>query len=353
MATILALDLGKFKTVACWYDVGSGQVRYQSTLSNRAELRELITAEAVDLVVFEACTLAGWVWELCQEIKVKAQVANTNGEAWKWKNVKRKTDRDDALKLAKMSALGQLPQVRLPGKAVREKRALLSYRQGLVGRRVAVQNRIRAVLLAQGLAAPRGHRAWTELGLDGIAQFARPLADCAAEELWRGELDLALTELRQIVDLIDTVEKKLDALAKTDKNIQLLETIPGVGPRTAETVAAYLDQAPRFDNGRQVSAYAGLVPRQFQSGETDRRGRITRRGPALLRKMLVECAWIMLRYNGWAVRLVERISKGQRTRKKQAVVAVARKVLVRMWAMLRDGTPWRAEETPPAAAPAA
>jgi hypothetical protein len=63
----------------------------------------------------------------------------------------------------------------LPSK-VREKRALLWYRQGLVGRRVAVQNRLRAVLLAQGLAAPRGHRAWTQLGMDGRAQFARPLA---------------------------------------------------------------------------------------------------------------------------------------------------------------------------------
>src|SRR5437870_6670593 len=258
MGTILALDLGKFKTVACWYDVGGGNTRFQTTLSNRAELGELITAQAVDLIVFEACTLAGWVFDLCRDLKVKAQVANTNGEAWKWKNVKRKTDRDDALKLAKMAALGQLPAVRLPAKAVREKRALLSYRQGLVGRRVAVQNRLRAVLLGQGLAAPRGHRAWTRLGLDGIVQFGRPLADCPAEELWRGELDLALTELRHLLELIDQVEKKLDALAQTDPAVQLLQTIPGVGPRTAETVAAYLDQAQRFDNGRQVSAYAGL-----------------------------------------------------------------------------------------------
>jgi transposase len=101
----------------------------------------------VDLVVFEACTLAGWVFDLCRDLQVQAQVANTNGEAWKWKNGKRKTDKDDALKLARLAALGQLPEMRLPTKSVREKRALLSYRQGLVGRRVAVQNRIRAVLL--------------------------------------------------------------------------------------------------------------------------------------------------------------------------------------------------------------
>ena len=79
-----------------------------------------------------------------------------------------------------------------------------------------------------------------------------------------------------------------------------METVPGVGPRTAEAVAAHLHDPHRFRSGKQVSAYAGLVPRQYQSGECDRRGRITRRGPALLRKLLVECAWAMLRYNAWA-----------------------------------------------------
>src|SRR5262249_43792452 len=151
--------------------------------SSWREIEQVIRGETVDLMVFEACTLAGWVYDLCRDLQVKAQVANTNGEAWKWKNVKRKTDRDDALKLARLAARGQLPRVRLPGKAVREKRALLSYRQGLVGRRVAVQNRIRAVLLAQGLAAPGGHRAWTQLGLDGIGQFAKPLSAGSPDEL--------------------------------------------------------------------------------------------------------------------------------------------------------------------------
>ena len=66
---------------------------------------------------------------------------------------------------------------------------------------------------------------------------------------------------------------------------------------------AHLDDAERFETAGQVSAYAGLVPRQFQSGETDRRGRITRRGPGLLRKVLVEAAWLMQRYNPWAARL--------------------------------------------------
>jgi transposase len=345
MNTILALDLGKFKTVACWYDVASGAARFHKAPSNRTELREVIGRDQVDVVVFEACTMSGWIYELCQELQLKTQVAATNGEAWKWKNVKRKTDRDDALKLARLAALGQIAEVRIPAKAVREKRGLLGFRQALLTRRVAVQNRLRAILLGQGLGAPNGARAWTQLGLDGIAQFAKPLADCGPEDLWRGEIDLALIELKHTLALVAQVDKKLDALNKDDKAVQLLLTTPGVGPRTAETVSAYLDEASRFHNGRQVSGYAGLVPRRHQSGEMDHNGRIHKRGPRLLRKMLVECAWVMLRYNGWAVRIVERLSKGQKTRKKKAVVALARKLLVRLWAMLRDGTAWR-DDTP-------
>ena len=126
--------------------------------------------------------------------------------------------------------------------------------------------------------------------------------------------------------------------------VQILQTTPGVGPRTAEAVVAYLGDPQRFATGKQVSAYAGLVPRQYQSGETDRRGRITRRGPALLRKLLVECAWVMLRYNGWARAVYQRLSRGK-AHKKQAIVALARKLLVRCWAMLRDRSPWRDEPT--------
>ena len=126
--------------------------------------------------------------------------------------------------------------------------------------------------------------------------------------------------------------------------------MPGLGPRTAETVAAHLHHPGRFHTGKQVSAYGGLVPRQYQSGETDRRGRITRRGPALLRKLLVECAWAMLRYNAWARAVYLRLTHGGKTHRKQAIVALARKILVRCWAMLRDRQPWRGP-APAAAAP--
>ena len=139
---------------------------------------------------------------------------------------------------------------------------------------------------------------------------------------------------------LDSVVKKLEAIGKNDPRIVRLRTIPGVGPRTAEILVACIDDPHRFANGRQVSAYFGLVPRQFQSGETDRNGRITKRGNPLARTILVECAWASLRYNPWAKGVYERICGKQKTRKKKAGVALARKIAVIAWAMLRDEKDW-------------
>jgi transposase len=87
---------------------------------------------------------------------------------------------------------------------------------------------------------------------------------------------------------------ELEALGRNDSRIQRIRTISGVGPRTAEVKVACIDNPHRFTKGRQVSAYFDLVSRQYQSGETDRNGRITKRGNTLARKIAV-LAWAMLR----------------------------------------------------------
>jgi transposase len=345
--TILAIDLGKYKSVGCVHDEAGGEFHFHGFETTRFELRQLIDNHRPAVVIIEACLLAGWVHDLCVELGCRCLIANTASEAWKFKHLKRKTDKDDALRLAQLYLLDQLPTVTLPPTAVRQWRSLIATRQTLVGRRIAVQNHIRALFVAQGLPAPRGAKAWAATGLAGMATWAKPLADCAADELWRGLLELSLTEYRQLCELIGQAETKLDALGKRNADVILLQTAPGLGPRTAETVAAYLHDAARFKTGKQVSAYSGLVPRQHQSGEMDRRGRITKRGPALLRKMLVECGWCMIRYNAWARSFYLRLTGGGQRRKKQAIVALARKILVRCWAMLRDRKPWHDPQTAP------
>jgi hypothetical protein len=158
--TILAIDLGKYKRVACVHDHASGEFTFTTFDTSRAELRQLIRKTQPAVVIIEACLLAGWVHDLCDELHVRCLVANTASEAWKFKHLKRKTDKDDALRLAQLYLLDQLPTVTLPPTAVRQWRSLIACRQALVGRRIAVQNRIRALFVAQGLSKEMGNCPW-------------------------------------------------------------------------------------------------------------------------------------------------------------------------------------------------
>src|SRR5262245_50548957 len=206
---ILAIDLGKFKSETCMLDTNTGAIRFQRIASDRCYIRTVLEVERPDVVVFEACSMSGWVYDLCSEFGLQAKVANTSAEAWKFKHLKRKTDRDDAERLARLEAMGELPTVRIPPVSVRERRSLIAFRQALLARRVAVQNQIRSVFLGQGVPAPRGHSAWTVAGVTELRQHARPIADCATGEMWRGQLHELLEELDGLWQRLDAVERKL------------------------------------------------------------------------------------------------------------------------------------------------
>ncbi len=337
--SILAIDLGKFKSVACRYDPATGEHAFETIATNPSAVHDLLIESSPQLLVIEACGICGWIADLAQSLGIEVRVANTLSEAWKWKRVKRKTDRDDALKLAKLCASDQLPTVHIPKLAVRQHRALIKYRHALIDRRTGIKNTIRSLLDAQGLSLPGRSRGWTIASLDELKRLSRPLAQCDAANLWRGQLASELTMFEQVTTLIKEADKKLDALAAGDERVTRLRTIPQVGARLAELVVTTLDDARRFKTAKQVSCYAGLVPKQYQSGQMNRLGRITGQGPGLLRRVLVQVAWGLQRRTetrGHAV--FERLCHGQRTRRKQAVVALARKILCWCWAMLRDGT---------------
>ena len=105
-------------------------------------------------------------------------------------------------------------------------------------------------------------------------------------------------------------------------------------------MVAALGDARRFKNARQVGCYAGLTPRRWQSGNSDRQGHISC-GNRLLRKLLVEIAWIGVRRKTWMTAVYENVRRGSDKRRKIAIVAVARRLLVKLWAMLRDESEWK------------
>jgi transposase len=354
---ILALDLGKFNSVLCVYDPARHDHRFVSVQTTPQTIHDLLLAHQSDdpaatLLVIETCDVAGWVYDIAVALGIHVAVANPAHEAWRWTRVKRKTDKDDALKLAKLAVLGQLPTAHMPSPQQRQRRRLVHYRRVLVDRRTQIKNQIRSIFSQQGLSLPKRGKAWTKIGIQQIGEEARPMTQCESiDDPWRGRLHIELQLLESLNGQIEQVDARLDTLGAKDDRVQLLQSVPGVGPRLAETVVAHLDDPHRFKNAGQVASYAGLVPKQFESGTIKRSCRITRRGPALLRSMLVEVAWMVYMRNDWAKHFVQRISRGVASRKNIAIVALARKLLVTLWAMLRDNTRWR-EPRVIAAAPA-
>ena len=338
---ILALDLGKYKTVGCAYESESGVHQFQRTFTTPVALERLVQDVKPDRVVIEVCSIAGWVCDLMGRLGIAIQVANPSDDAWRWRKVKQKDDRRDALKAARLSAVNQLREVYIPPIGVRQWRALITYRRHLVGRRTKIKNHIRDLLVREGQILERGSKCWSKLGQEKLSRMARPLAEVGLAELWRGELWEELQQLQLVQAGIASVEEKLNAIGEADTRVQLLRTIPGVGPRLAEAIVALLDRPQRFRKATQVSGYVGMVPKAFDSGESERRGHITRQGSGLVRSLLVEVAWAGLRHNAWMRQTYQRLSGGKKTRKKIAIVAVGRKLLVRCWAMLRDNCAWR------------
>ena len=221
----------------------------------------------------------------------KCRWPNTSDDAWRWRKVKQKDDRRDALKAARLSAVNQLREVYIPAHEVRQWRALITYRQQVIRRRTKIKNHIRDLLLREGQILGRGSSCWSQVGIAALAAQARPFSECGPAELWRGELQLELEQLKEIQRQVATVTAQLDKIGAGDARVQLLRTVPGVGPRLAEAIVALLDQPQRFRKASQVSGYIGMVPKRLDSGETERHGHITRQGSRLVRSLLVEVAW--------------------------------------------------------------
>lgn len=344
---ILAIDLGKNKSVACDYMSETGEHEFETLQTKPDAMADLFQRRRPHRVVIEVGPSAGWITDLAAQMKIELQVANPTHQGWRWRAVKKKTDRVDAVKLAELSSVDQVPLVTIPSKEVREWRSLIHYRQKLVARRTAIKNSIHAILHRQAISWPSDQTRWTNAGRKWLESMAPAGEDPNAywatldpTEWWRGQLGEELRQLGEVEYAISSVEKQLDAYAAQNKHAKRLRSAPGYGPRLSETLAAIIDDPHRFKNGRQVAAYVGLVPRVFQSGTMDRKGRITGAGNRHLRSILVEVSWLGLRTNPWMKQVFDRVCRGCKTRRKIAIVATARRVLIWAWAMMRDEKNW-------------
>lgn len=285
-------------------------------------------------ICFEASTGYGYLFEKLRALAERVTVAHPGQLRIIFKS-KKKNDRVDAEKLAKLLYLDEVPPVYVPSAEVRAWRGLIEHRTGLLFERTRSKNELRALLRGHGLVAPKG--LWTLKGLAWLRELAFP---CAFDAVRRDTLLERITSLNRMLKM---VEAELAKVSDGHAGVQLLMTIPGVGIRTAEAVMAYVDDPARFHGNKAIGAYFGLVPCQDSSAGKNRFGHITQEGPATVRRLVTEAAWQAVRRNGKIRARFERIMHGQAERKKIAIVAVGHYLLRVMLSMLKSGEVWREE----------
>ena len=285
-------------------------------------------------ICYEASCGYGYLHDRLRKLAERVVVAHP-GQLRLIFRSKKKNDRVDASKLAKLLYLDEVPAVHGPGQDVRAWRAVIEFRQRLVQRRTAVKCQVRALLRGFGISPPKS--LWSKKGIAWLnGQELNPLQNVQPLIL----ID-ELADLRKKIRQVDT---QLNRIGANHPGVTLLRTIPGVGPRTAEAVCAYVDDARRFASTHAVGSYFGLVPSQDSSAGKDRLGHITRQGPSTVRKLLCEAAWIGIRKSPTLRALFDRIVRKDPDRKKIALVAVARHLGSVMAAMLKSGEVWRERE---------
>ena len=292
-------------------------------------------------VCYEASTGYGFVFEALQPVAKHIAVAHPGLLRLIYRS-KKKNDRADAHKLAKLLYIGEVPTVHVPSAETRAWRELITFRRKLVEKRTRAKNGIRGLLRSLGIQAPTAAQLWTKKGMRWLSELT---LDNSMHALKR---DLLIDEVQSLSEKLRRVEKELGRYAEKSVAVQLLRTIPGVGIRTAEAVAAFMDDPNRFAGSKRLGAYFGLVPMQDQSGNMNRLGHITREGSATVRHLLTEAVWQSVRRSPTVKAYLERIMRDDPDRRKIAIVATAHYLIRVMWSMLKHNTTWR--ESPALAA---
>jgi transposase len=283
-------------------------------------------------VCFEASCGYGFLYEQFSSVAQQVKAAHPGSLRLIYKS-KRKNNRVDAGKLARLLYLDAVPSVYVPGKETRLWRQTIEFRQTLLTRLVTLKNQIRASLRERGIATPKG--LWTVKGTTWFATQGE------SDDAWTLRRDLLIEELRELKKKIKRVDLQLKSMSSPRPGVALLMTIPGIGPRSAEALAAYIDNANRFSSTRKAGSYFGWDPCQDASADKNRLGHITRDGPPTVRKLMVEAAWQGVRRSPTIKAFYDRVIRNDPDRKKIAIVATAHHMTRVAVSMLKSGEVWR------------
>jgi transposase len=283
----------------------------------------------------EAGPLSQWLYAAMKQAGLGVELLETRHVRDAFKAMLVKSDRNDARSIAQLMRLGWFRPVHCKSLSAQEVRAVLTARKLVQTKLLDVENSLRGILRGFGL----------KVGKTTARSFAGRI-----QELVEGHPNLeaigkALLSVRSaLLHEFNAFEKRVRAMSRSDARTRLLMSTPAVGPIVALTYAAAVDDPARFKSSKQTGPHFGLTPRRYQSGETDRSGRISKIGDASVREALYQAAHVMLtkpvkgctQLKSWAMRIARRAGMNK------AKIALARKLAVILHRMLANAAPFNA-----------
>lgn len=276
------------------------------------------------LVGIETTGYTRWFAEMLAELGHELVVGDA-GKIRASETRKQKHDRRDAWHIMELMGQGKFPTIWLPSAEERDVRVLLEHRHQLVELRTRAKNGLQAMALSYGLR--RRGRLWSQRGQAELQKI--PLK----EGMGRRREDL-FALVQQLGQWVKELDQRIEQEVARRPDAQRLMTHPGVGSLTALGTVLVLGPVERFPNFRHVTSYLGLIPKEDSSGGRQRFGHLTKQGNRLMRFLLVEAAQTASRFDPGLRRTYRRLAfrKGAALAK----VAMARKLAIRLYIMLRD-----------------
>jgi len=267
-------------------------------------------------IVHDTLEQEGWDVEIADAQKVKGLAP-----------LACKTDKIDSKVLATLSQRDLVPAIWLPDPRVREERELARFRLHLVKHRSALKNRIHSTLINFGRPCPV-----TDLfGAEGRKLLAR----LDVPEPWRSNVSASVELIDDLEGQISDANKRLKAGHADHPYIPLLMSAPGIGWVLAFTIAGEIGEISRFESPQKLTGYTGLCPRVMQSGDSDRRGPLTKHGPRYLRWAMLEATMHALKHPAYRDRYQRNKRRlGKQRGAKIAQIDIARRLTHAVWHML-------------------
>lgn len=332
MQNFVGLDVHKSFIYAVATDKEGKQLFERKVKNDPHELDQLLKKlpQAETNIALEACSVWQYVYDYLSDSGY-TKIALTNPLQVKLiANSRKKTDKHDARVLADLLRTNMLPQSYAAPKDVREQRQITRHRASLVRIRTELKNKVHAILLRHGIGYEYSD-VFGDAGIEYLRSIDLPACD-------RFELD-------QYIELIESINAKVKETNLQVTNYvdghphaRLIMDMPGIDYYSALTICGEIGDVHRFPHAKKLVSFAGLNPSIYQSGNTLHSGHISKQGNRNLRWILVQCANVSIRHDKNLAAFYNKLRKSKCHN--VAIVAVAKKMLVRIYAMMKYNLPY-------------